>query len=478
MTTTTAMRNKAQEVRLMLIDLRGRVSNVRLGASSCLQPLFEAIVNSIDAIDESGGHGQIDVYIDREPAPGVIKTEEGPWRAPPICGFTVVDSGVGFTDENYHSFQTSDTTQKVKRGGKGVGRLLWLKAFSKASVESVYEKDGRRRRRTFDFTLSQAGIEGVSDEEANGTERKTSVRLTGFFPTYREECPKGAGPIARRIIEHCLEYFVMETCPAIYLHDPEGREEPKHLQALFAEEVKPEAGRRTFEAKGQTFQLHHVRLTSAQGREHRLFFCAHRRAVCSEKLVSRIPNLQVAIRDVAGRPFLYAGYVSGPYLDERVDAERTSFNIPDGASLPFKSEVGWDDLVSGAVGAVEQYLHSFLAPVEAAKDRQIREYIERVAPQYRHLLKHRKEALKAIPPNLPSEELEMALHRIDRQYEVELKDRAKKVLEEEDTLELRGLKEHQERFSKVLEEWNEAGAGSWRSTSSTAKRSCPSWPSG
>ena len=55
-----------------------------------------------------------------------------------ITGFVIQDNGIGFTDEHFRSFQTSDTTYKAKTGGKGIGRLLWLKAFSKAEVESTF----------------------------------------------------------------------------------------------------------------------------------------------------------------------------------------------------------------------------------------------------------------------------------------------------------------------------------------------------
>ena len=37
----------------MLLDLLGRINNTRLTPSNCLNPLFEAIVNSIHAIEDA-----------------------------------------------------------------------------------------------------------------------------------------------------------------------------------------------------------------------------------------------------------------------------------------------------------------------------------------------------------------------------------------------------------------------------------------
>src|SRR5690606_6792942 len=49
-----------------------------------------------------------------------------------------------------------DSDLKAAMGGRGVGRLLWLKAFDRASVDSVYiDGDGRKRRRRFTFTARQ-----------------------------------------------------------------------------------------------------------------------------------------------------------------------------------------------------------------------------------------------------------------------------------------------------------------------------------
>jgi hypothetical protein len=44
-----------------------------------------------------------------------------------VVGFDVEYNGVGFTDDNFKSFRTPDSRWKETRGGKGIGRLGWLK---------------------------------------------------------------------------------------------------------------------------------------------------------------------------------------------------------------------------------------------------------------------------------------------------------------------------------------------------------------
>ncbi|WP_156665601.1 hypothetical protein [Rhodococcus phenolicus] len=77
-------------------------------------------------------------------------TAPGRTALEPIIGFVVTDNGVGFTAENMKSFETLDSDYKSADGCRGVGRLLWLKAFSKVVVKSTYKgEDGTLQGRHF-----------------------------------------------------------------------------------------------------------------------------------------------------------------------------------------------------------------------------------------------------------------------------------------------------------------------------------------
>jgi hypothetical protein len=69
----------------------------------------------------------------------------------------VADNGIGFDSRRYDAFCTTDTDHKISRGGKGIGRLLWLDAFEAVSVDSIFREDeDRLRRRRFSFVLAQS----------------------------------------------------------------------------------------------------------------------------------------------------------------------------------------------------------------------------------------------------------------------------------------------------------------------------------
>lgn len=121
-------------------NLPGRLRNTNLPASQVLLALFEAVVNGIHAIDAAaaGQRGEIVVEVIRAPQGAFPFDRSSSSRAEPVVGFVVSDDGEGFHDENMDAFRTLDTTHKASLGCRGVGRLLWLKAFRRVTVESVF----------------------------------------------------------------------------------------------------------------------------------------------------------------------------------------------------------------------------------------------------------------------------------------------------------------------------------------------------
>src|SRR5262245_48251735 len=97
-------------------NLEGRIRNLALSPSTpgnALVPLFEAIYNSIQAIenrfpDSAPQDGRISVVIERGDN---IST----------CNMIVIDNGIGLDDTQFEAFCTIDTSAKLKIGGKGIG---------------------------------------------------------------------------------------------------------------------------------------------------------------------------------------------------------------------------------------------------------------------------------------------------------------------------------------------------------------------
>ncbi|MDD1469719.1 ATP-binding protein [Dolichospermum sp. ST_sed5] len=127
----------------MQINVEGRIKNVNLPYSKPLYPLFEAVVNSIHAIEElNSRNGMIRIFIERDKSQGLLGLLHDNTELCPIKSFRIEDNGIGFNEPNYNAFLTADTTYKAETGGKGIGRFIWLKAFEYAHIESTFHEDG------------------------------------------------------------------------------------------------------------------------------------------------------------------------------------------------------------------------------------------------------------------------------------------------------------------------------------------------
>jgi hypothetical protein len=135
----------------MKIDLAGKIKNTHLPRSKPLFPMFEAVVNAFQAIEDAGetvSSPSIEIVVERDPVlPGVDMDGD-------VNDFTVIDNGIGFNEGNLDSFFTSDTQYKLSGGGKGIGRFIWLKAFKYAGIESHYRENGKLVKRAFKFTTN------------------------------------------------------------------------------------------------------------------------------------------------------------------------------------------------------------------------------------------------------------------------------------------------------------------------------------
>jgi hypothetical protein len=144
----------------MNTDVAGRVRNVQLPASKPLLPLFEAIINSIQAIEDAKEkNGKIEIEVVRADQELIKDAEHSQAE---ISSFAVKDNGIGFDENNFDAFSTSDTTYKANRGGKGIGRFMWLAAFELVAIDSVFHDNGSVKRRRFTFCPRGSGIEKSS----------------------------------------------------------------------------------------------------------------------------------------------------------------------------------------------------------------------------------------------------------------------------------------------------------------------------
>lgn len=412
----------------MQTDVAGRVRNVTLPASKPLLPLYESIVNSVQAIEDvKDGRGQIEIVVVRDDN-HLFQDQDRSLGE--IVGFDVSDNGIGFTDENFHAFETADTTFKADRGGKGVGRFLWLVAFNRVEIESVFLSGDEASRRSFVFVAEDDGIKNMECSTVETGERRTTIRLRGFVARFQKTCPKRLETIATHVIEHCLEFFIRADCPRVLLRDGSSGEEID-LNSFFEKEMVAKSTADEFEVKGHKFIVTHVRLYATHTHEHLAHFCANDRDVTAHKLRGRIPDLGRELQSEDGRRFFYAGYVEGELLNETVNSERTAFNIENEESPLTPEDLTWADLRRAVEEQAQVFLAPYTEPVKAQKQERINRFLATDGPMYRPIMKYIDDKIGMIDPDADDDQLDLQLYEAYHHLQVELKSEGKQLLDTE-----------------------------------------------
>lgn len=405
------------------IDLAGRVRNFDLPKTQPLIPLYEAVVNSIYAIEERQEkeefQGKIDIKIIREPQE-IASIEGIDNSVNEITGFSISDNGIGLDENNMRSFLQSDSTYRAEKGGKGVGRFSWLKAFSSAKVESIYKDDDVWVKREFEFSLDNLDIDDTLTEVHDISDNCTVIELVDYFPTYRKNVSKNPEVIATKIMQHCLIYLMSPNCPIISIID----DERYCINDMFEKRIKREESNVEIEVGGKIFSLLNTKVEDSSVGGSKIFLYANDRMVKSIDLDKTLVDLDKNIFDDKG--FYYVGILTGKYLDDNVEMNRTSFDISESSS---EGDISMDDIIAKAKEQVELYLNDYLEEVRDKKNERIRKYISANAPQFGHLLKYMPESINAIKPTLTDAKLDEELYKIKRKFDVELKKENQDILD-------------------------------------------------
>lgn len=438
-------------------SLVGRVSNYPLPVSKALLPLFEAVVNSIHAIEElDRKDGRIDIVIERIPQGRLIRGI----ALEPITNFIIKDNGIGFNDDHYNAFLTSDSTFKIERGGKGIGRFAWLKAFQSVSISSNYFNGGKPYRRSFDFKLTEEVIHSLRNDVFEHNDTETEVKLIDFKSNYRKNAFKTPQTIGNKIIEHCLFTFLKENPPVIRIFDDTLEDGVINLNEVFRESVHVHSIRESFRCKSQEFELTSLRLYSMDENVHTVHLCAQEREVENTKLSKRMSSLRnySRIEDEDGKLFTYMGYISGRYLDENVDSGRTKIDIQREASeLQTEDDIAVSEILDAAIPLIETYLNAYLSAIAKESYEKTVSFIQDARPQYRPLLSYRNEKLKRITPGLNDSQLDLELYKLYVEVDLEIKEQSADFLNENLTEDVSNIQQRKKDYRRFIEEANAWG---------------------
>ncbi|WP_295556869.1 hypothetical protein [uncultured Stenotrophomonas sp.] len=435
----------------MQANIKGLVDRLELSQAKAMMPLYEAVSNAVDAIEEhQNGFHNHSIRIQLVASNDLVHQAGDGTLV--VDGFDVIDDGVGFNDKNLTSFQEAHTLSKVRVGGRGVGRFTFLKVFSSVHIRSVFKSDGKAFLRQFDFSIEDElnGADLTSEvHEACGTQ--TSLR--GMDDKFRAGWPTNPETIAERIIAHFLIRFAARSCPPMTLESPGHA--PIDLHALFQSTVLAHIQEQFFEVSGHTFALQAYRHRDGRSR-HELNLCANGRGVTTSKLRDLLPELPEKLIDEEQAPYTLIVLVTGEYLDDHANQERTriAFQSDEGLELE-QTLVSRRALNQGVAGALRPLLLEDLKSTNEDKRAQIEKFVEQ-APEYRALTHPRyKEMIEQkIQPGLSEDKLDEALLHVKREIEDGVRKDLRHVAA---NFESQSFEQYAEMFQKLAEQANELG---------------------
>jgi len=148
-----------------------------------LQPIFEALTNSFEAIKLANNkRTKKKVIIKVVFSPNLFSEQENTHN---FEEFIIEDNGIGFNDDEFERLIFLNDTRKGF-SNKGTGRVQFLHFFNKTNISSIYKDSSSKtgfRERVFElskmkpFLEENAIINYISNNEINSKRNKTVIYI-------------------------------------------------------------------------------------------------------------------------------------------------------------------------------------------------------------------------------------------------------------------------------------------------------------
>jgi len=385
----------------MNADVVGKVHNTRLLLKDGIMALFEAISNSIQSIEDAKiDNGLILIELIRRKS--LFDGQED--SILPIDSIRVTDNGIGFIEDNFTSFLSSDSTYKLTRGGKGIGRFSWLKVFDHVSIESVYTQGNLHLKRYFDFVNHKDAIVNERDSSAGSSDRHTVVTLKHIKQGYLEKFPRTLDDIADQIIEHLIIRLISQNCPTIILRDISSDPTTElDLNYRFNNEFLIDKDADSFEINKYLFNVGLLKVKANNKSIHSVYLSGNDRIVTTAPLSKYLPSLTKPLFDQElQEDFCIKALVTSVYLDINVNNERTEFSLRTGSEDENDTNIFNDITLKQIEGrtskVVKNYFDDYISDLRAAKKAAVESFVHDFFPQFIPMLNY-DSVIDSIPQN-------------------------------------------------------------------------------
>jgi hypothetical protein len=395
----------------MKFDVLGRIANMRLpdGKTALLFSIYEAVSNAIQAVEERFGRaefanrGEIKVLVD-------LNADKS------LKYIAISDNGVGLTPSHLLAFETCDTRQKYSIGGKGVGRLIWVKVFDEIRVKSTFEVGiDKYETVTFKFDPNHdESLVGLTRAKGEAADVGTKIVLSEIKPDQNSGITRSL--LARHICHHFFPFFIAGSMPRLNVMF--GRRELDIGDYLNSKvDVQgAEIVNISFGGIGE-IEISHVYVEKSISQElsNAILLAAQGRVVKSIEIEKKF-----ALRSLENGK-AYVCVVRGEFLNTKVDQERTSFKA-------LESEM--DAIVDKAMASVERFLDEHIAIIRRAQRRLVVDILEE-HPQLAISVKDVEAYVLGLSPSMSEEDIGKTLFTLLYRHERKLKSQIRSLEDRE-----------------------------------------------
>ncbi|MGL5963774.1 MAG: hypothetical protein ACRCZ2_05195 [Fusobacteriaceae bacterium] len=387
------------------VNIAGLIKNQLKHKTNIYDTLIEAIVNSIQSIEEKGStDGKITIKLNRNQNQLDLDSS-----TPDIESIEIVDNGIGFNTKNRNSYDTIYSDSKQLIGGKGFGRLTYLKYFNEVIVDSVFFEDGRYFKRLFRSSFNGLIEKNETLVESDSNVCETKILLNNLI---NDDFDKGLQTIARKLVDKLLIYFINDQykCPEITVIDTYKNEIlilNNYLKGDNCEIIKVHND--SFSYKNEIFEIKIFKIFSPYNQTSKVCLTAHNREVVSSNLDRYIPEFAECFNEEEGQKnYIIRSYIMGNFLDNSVSVERDRFEFTtqDSNKIYLDQDLNQSEIEKEAAVITSQLFHDEIEARFNKKKTKLNDYVIKESPYYKpYLVDFDFQTLKLNPSNLEMEQI-------------------------------------------------------------------------
>lgn len=331
----------------------GELRTIKKKADSQLQFLYEAFMNSWEAIVEkyTSNHinkGEISIKLFLK---GNLLSDRN--NVYDFEKFEIEDNGIGLNEKNYSRLLTLRDDSK-KMSNKGTGRIQYIHFFDVTKIKSTYKsKDSSYKEIEVTLSKKEAFLKKNAiirlDKEVDSVLSDSGCRVTFINPLDKKDLSYfsslSAEAIKTDFIKHFLSLFcenraMLPQINVIVYHD---EEEFKKLQVLEDDISKPdkeesleiayskldERNKIVKSEKTETFQLKAFKLSSSELKNNGIY-------LVSKGSTGKTIDIDTLKKDDEINGNRYMFLLSGQYLDDRDQDDRGNIRLIE--SKEFRSQ--------------------------------------------------------------------------------------------------------------------------------------------